>query len=165
MWKTTLSMNNVSIFHFYVFFFFMMIMLFMNRYNVFKNNAFREKMSLKNDFLFLVCFFHDDHDAHDDHDERQRPLPRPLKEVQRRENRNFFKKNVPEKWHYFLKKYLFIVLRNDFYEKSRFWLKNTIRLLLEHVLEYPHKKLHRIAFFMLEIDSTMLKLWSFLIST
>ena len=53
--------------------------------------------------LFLVFIFHDGHDdhvghdAHDDHDERQRPLPRPLKEVQRRENRNFFKKNVPEK--------------------------------------------------------------------
>ena len=39
----------------------------------------------------------DDHDEHDEHDERQRPLPRPLKEVQRRENHNLFKKNVPEK--------------------------------------------------------------------
>ena len=39
------------------------------------------------------------------------------------------------------------VLRNDFHEKSRFWIKNTIRLLLEHVLEHPHKKLHMIAFF------------------
>ena len=37
---------------------------------------------------------HDDHDVHDEHDERQRPLPWPLKEVRRRENRNFFKKSV-----------------------------------------------------------------------
>ena len=106
-----------------------------------------------------------DHGRDRDHDERQRPLPRPLKEVQRMENRTFFRKSVPEKWHYFFKEYMFFVLRNDFYEKSRFCIKNTIRLLLEHVLEYPHKKLHRIAFFMLKIDSTMLKLWSFLILT
>ena len=38
----------------------------------------------------------DNHDGRDDHDERQRPLPRPLKEVQRRENRNLLKKSVPE---------------------------------------------------------------------
>ena len=52
---------------------------------------------------------HDDHDVHDDHDERQRPLPRPLKEVQRRENRNFFKKNVTENDIIFFEKYIFCV--------------------------------------------------------
>ena len=76
---------------------------------------------------------------------------------------NFFQENFPE--NYIIKKNVFCVFKNMFYEKSSFWFKHTIRLLLGHHFEYLHIKLHRIAFSMLKTDSTMLNLWPFLFLT
>ena len=66
---------------------------------------------------------------------------------------DFWEKMTLKKWRYFLKIY-------DFWQKIRFFIKNTTFELLDHHHELNQKKLILYEFFMFKIDSPMLKLWS-----